>query len=250
MLRVFNRVESKLPASNSLVCGRPYMLKLCFRSLLCLALFAAVAQTPAQAADTIETRPPEWAQPVEKDYNLYQMSPTLYRSSLPDGGALPLLTKLKIGTVITFLPESDARWLSTPGVERVQLPYRTNHVDDSDILRALRAVQDAEAKGPVLMHCKHGSDRTGLVAAMYRVVVQGWSKEDALNEMTEGGFGDSHHFKDGVRYVMQADVDKLRTALANGDCSTSVFALCSLKSWVNSTATIPRLDPQAALPQR
>jgi len=226
------------------------MPKLCFRSLLCLALFAAVAQTPAQAADTIETRPPEWAQPVEKDYNLYQMSPTLYRSSLPDGGALPLLTKLKIGTVITFLPESDARWLSTPGVERVQLPYRTNHVDDSDILRALRAVQDAEAKGPVLMHCKHGSDRTGLVAAMYRVVVQGWSKEDALNEMTEGGFGDSHHFKDGVRYVMQADVDKLRTALANGDCSTSVFALCSLKSWVNSTATIPRLDPQAALPQR
>lgn len=73
-----------------------------------------------------------------------------------------------------------------PGIEQVQLPYRTNHVDDSDILRALRAVQAAEAKGPVLMHCKHGSDRTGLVAAMYRVVVQGWSKEDALNEMTEG----------------------------------------------------------------
>jgi hypothetical protein len=55
---------------------------------------------------------------------------------------------------------------------------------------------------------------------MYRVVVQGWSKEDALNEMT-GGFGDSTHFKDGIRYMMQADVDKLRTALANGDCSTS-----------------------------
>jgi protein tyrosine/serine phosphatase len=206
------------------------------------------AESVAQAADFAEERPADWAQPVEKHYNLYQMSPTLYRSSLPDGGALPLLAKLKIGTVITFLPDSDARWLSAPGIEQVQLPYRTNHVDDSDILKALRAVQAAEANGPVLMHCKHGSDRTGLVAAMYRVVVQGWSKEDALSEMTEGGFGDSYHFKDGVRYMMQADVEKLRVALANGDCSTSVFALCSLKSWVNSTTTAHHLDPQLALP--
>lgn len=226
------------------------MLKLCFRSLLCLALSVGLAEASAQAADSTEARPAEWAQPVEKDYNLYQMSPTLYRSSLPDGGALPLLSKLRIGTVITFLPESDKRWLSTPAIQQVKLPYRTNHVDDSDILRALRAIQAAEAKGPVLMHCKHGSDRTGLVAAMYRVVVQGWSKEDALDEMTEGGFGDSHHFKDGVRYMMQADVDKLRVALANGDCSTSVFALCSLKSWVNSTTTAHHLDPQVLAPAR
>ncbi|WP_413793278.1 MULTISPECIES: dual specificity protein phosphatase family protein [unclassified Pseudomonas] len=225
------------------------MLKLCSRLLFCLALLVGLAEAPAQAADFPETRPAEWAQPVEKDYNLYQMSPTLYRSSLPDGGALPLLKKLRIGTVINFLPETDQRWLSAPGIEQVQLPYRTNHVDDSDILRALRAVQAAEAKGPVLMHCKHGSDRTGLVAAMYRVVVQGWSKEDALNEMTEGGFGDSHHFKDGVRYMMQADVDKLRVALANGECSTSVFALCSLESWVNSTTSAQPLDPRIALPK-
>ncbi|SDA93575.1 Protein tyrosine/serine phosphatase [Pseudomonas sp. NFACC15-1] len=247
--QAFNRSEPRLSLSHFFIFGRPCMLKFCSRSLLCLALLTGLAEAPAQAADSPGTRPAEWAQPVEKDYNLYQMSPTLYRSSLPDGGAVPLLTKLRIGTVITFLPESDKRWLSTPGIDQVQLPYRTNHVDDSDILRALRAVQAAEAKGPVLMHCKHGSDRTGLVAAMYRVVVQGWSKEDALNEMTEGGFGDSHHFKDGVRYMMQADIDKLRTALANGDCSTSVFALCSLESWVNSTAPAQHLDPQVALPQ-
>lgn len=219
-------------------------------AVLCISLLGLLVVGQSEADEPGDARPAEWAQPVAKDYNLYQMSPTLYRSSLPDGGTLPWLTKLRIGTVINFLPESDQRWLSTPGIEQVQLPYRTNHVDDSDILRALRAVQAAEAKGPVLMHCKHGSDRTGLVAAMYRVVVQGWSKEDALNEMTEGGFGDSHHFKDGVRYMMQADVDKLRTALANGDCSTSVFALCSLESWVNSTTTAHHLDPQAVLPER
>lgn len=202
-----------------------------FSSAFCLSLLALICWIPAQAAQTPPSRPVEWAQPVEVQYNLFQMSPTLYRSALPDDGAVPLLNNLKVATVINFLPEADSSWLKAPGIHQVQLPYRTNHVDDSDVLKTLRAIQAAEADGPVLMHCKHGSDRTGLMAAMYRIVVQGWSKEDALNEMTQGGFGESGHFRDSVRYVMQADVDKLRTALANGDCSTSAFATCSMKSW-------------------
>jgi len=203
---------------------------------LCLSLLALIAMPQVHADESSSTRPAQWAQPVEAKYNLFQMSPTLYRSALPDGGAVPLLEKLKIGTVINFLPESDSSWLSAPGINKVQLPYRTNHVDDADVLAALRAIQTAESKGPVLMHCKHGSDRTGLMSAMYRVVVQGWSKEDALNEMTQGGFGDSTHFKDGIRYMMHANVDKLRTALANGDCSTTVFATCSVKSWFETVS--------------
>ncbi|MGH8389954.1 MAG: tyrosine-protein phosphatase [Pseudomonas sp.] len=205
-----------------------------FIPAICLSLVALLNLAPVFADDNTPTRPAEWAQPVEVQYNLFQMSPTLYRSALPDSGAVSLLEKLKVGTVISFLPESDESWLSTPRITQVHLPYRTNHVDDADIIKALRAIQTAEANGPVLMHCKHGSDRTGLIAAMYRVVIQGWSKEDALSEMTQGGFGDSKHFKDGVRYMMQADIDKLRTALANGDCSTSPFAACSMKSWFQS----------------
>ena len=214
--------------------GQPSMSRVRLFPVLCLSLVTLLHLMPAQADAAVTSRPPEWAQPVEVQYNLFQMSPTLYRSALPDGGAVPLLKNLKVATVINFLPEADSSWLSEPGINQVQLPYRTNHVDDADVLKTLRAIQAAEANGPVLMHCKHGSDRTGLMAAMYRIVVQGWSKEDALNEMTQGGFGESGHFKDGVRYVMQADADKLRTALANGDCSTSAFATCSMKSWFQS----------------
>lgn len=210
------------------------MFFLRFISVMCLSLVVLLHLAPVYADDADLRRPAEWAQPVEVQYNLFKMSPTLYRSALPDSGALRLLERLKVATVITFLPESDANWLSTPAITQVHLPYRTNHVDDADILKALRAIRTAETNGPVLMHCKHGSDRTGLIAAMYRVVVQGWSKEDALSEMTQGGFGDSTHFKDGIRYMMQADVDKLRTALANGDCSTSPFAACSMKNWFQS----------------
>lgn len=212
------------------------MSKPCLLTRLCLSFMALIAFDQVQAEPVQPLRPSEWAQPMESPYRLFQMSPTLYRSALLDQGALPLLDTLKVRTVITFLPESDAHWLSTPGVTLVQLPYKTNRVDDSQVLSALRAIETGQSKGPVLMHCKRGSDRTGLMAAMYRVVVQGWSKEDALREMTEGGFGDSAHFKDSIRYMMGADVDKLRTALANGDCSTSVFATCSMKSWFKTVS--------------
>ena len=213
------------------------MLKNQWRSLLGLALIALLASAYTQADEPTFIRSAEWAQPVGEQYNLYQMTPTLYRSELPDRNAGRLLEKLKIGTVINFLPEPDNEWLKSPGIRQIQLSYRTDHVDDSDVLAALRTIRDAEADGPVLMHCKHGSDRTGLMAAMYRVVIQGWSKEDALNEMTLGGFGNGNGFKNGVRYMMRADVAKLRKALLNGECSTSAFALCSMKSWMNTANT-------------
>ena len=193
---------------------------------------AAFALPQAQADEA--ARPAQWAQPIAAQYNLYQMSPTLYRSALPDSEAQALLDKLKIGTVINFLNEPDDTWLKTPGVVQVQLPYRTNHVDDADVLTALRAIQSAQARGPVLMHCKHGSDRTGLMSAMYRVVVEGWSKEDALKEMTQGGFGESSHHKDGAAYLMKADIPKLRAALSSGACSTSPFASCVVMGWLKS----------------
>ena len=210
------------------------MPKARFFPALCLTLLAAFALPQAQADETTQARPAQWAQPIATQYNLYQMSPTLYRSALPDSAAQPLLDKLHIATVINFLPDADSSWLNTPGVAQVQLPYRTNHVDDADVLAALRAIQTAQAQGPVLMHCKHGSDRTGLMAAMYRVVVQDWSKEDALNEMTQGGFGENSHHKDGASYMMKADIPKLREALSSGACSTSPFAACAIRGWLKS----------------
>ena len=202
-----------------------------FLIALCLILSTACAMLLTWADEPSPPRLNQWAQPINEHYNLYQMSPTLYRSALPDEAANPLLDELHIGTVINFLPESDDTWLKTSAIKTVQLPYRTNHVDDADVLAALRAIQTAQAHGPVLMHCKHGVDRTGLIAAMYRVVVQDWRKEDALQEMIQGGYGENSHFKDGVSYMMNADIPRLRAALSSGACSTSSFASCALVGW-------------------
>ena len=45
-----------------------------------------------------------------------------------------------------------------------------------------------EAEGPVYFHCLHGVDRTGWMASMYRVMMQGWDVNQAMKEMYDNGF--------------------------------------------------------------
>ncbi|SEQ87134.1 Dual specificity phosphatase, catalytic domain [Pseudomonas sp. NFACC02] len=205
-------------------------------SLLTLALSG-----PARADDSLPTptvRPSQWAQPIDPHYNLYRITPTLYRSRQPDAAAQPLLEQLGVHTVVNFIKQSDNKWLSDPSIAQVQIPLQTVHVDDADMIESLRAIQNAQQNGPVLIHCKHGLDRTGLVAAMYRIVVQGWSKQAALDEMEHGGYGDEDNLKHGIDYINKVDVDALRTALNSGACSTSAFAGCAIKGWFQKTDVV------------
>lgn len=50
-----------------------------------------------------------------------------------------------------------------------------------DAVAALDALTD-EANWPVYVHCLHGEDRTGMIAAMFRVRKQDWSPDDARVE--------------------------------------------------------------------
>lgn len=179
--------------------------------------------------------PSDWARPVDPSFNLYQMSPTLYRSALPGSADLPELQRLQVKTVVSFIKDDDREWIGQQNIEAVSFPTHADRVDDADVLKVLRILQSAEQNGPVLMHCKHGRDRTGLFAAMYRTVIQGWSKEDALKEMTQGGFGTEDDMQDAIAYVQKADIGQLQQALASGECSTSAFAGCQLKGWLADT---------------
>jgi hypothetical protein len=43
---------------------------------------------------------------------------------------------------------------------------------------------------PVLLHCKAGLHRTGLLTAIYRMEYEGWSKRSAVRELKSNGFGE------------------------------------------------------------
>jgi len=64
--------------------------------------------------------------------------------------------------------------------------------EDKRIREAL-AIMVNPINHPVLIHCSFGRDRTGLVAALYRVLFQGWTPEKARAEWLALGHGGFMH---------------------------------------------------------
>ncbi len=81
--------------------------------------------------------------------------------------------------------------------------------DPENVNRFLKIVTDG-SRTPVFVHCRHGADRTGTVCAIYRIATEGWSKDEAIEEMTKGGFGYHSIWKNLVGYVHELDVEKLK----------------------------------------
>src|SRR5579859_2662264 len=94
-----------------------------------------------------------------------------------------------------------------------RIPMHTWRIRDGEVIEALHRIRTAETYGAVLIHCQHGADRTGLVSAMYRMVYQDWSKEDALDELLHGGYGFHSMWKNIPRYIERLDLDAFQERL-------------------------------------
>lgn len=84
----------------------------------------------------------------------------------------------------------DEKELKDTKIQRVHIPIRTWAMSKKNLLDVMKIVQQAKQQQKnVLIHCYHGSDRTGASIAMYRIIFENWTTEDALNEMKQGGYG-------------------------------------------------------------
>jgi protein tyrosine/serine phosphatase len=142
--------------------------------------------------------------------NFYKVTDNLYRCAQPDEDGLREAKALGIRTVINLrFFHSDPVTTGVGGMAADRIAQNAWHVESEDVVKFLSIVSD-EKNGPFLVHCHHGSDRTGVSCAMYRIVVQGWSKDDAIDEMTHGGYGFHPLWTNIVKYVREADVEKIR----------------------------------------
>lgn len=145
--------------------------------------------------------------------NLHQVDAKVWRSSQPGKQQFAELEKTGIGEVLNLRRyHSDDELAGNLKCHHVRM--RAGNLNDGDMLEVLRILVNAE--DPIVVHCWHGSDRTGAVVALYRMVVQRWPREKAIAEMTEPQYG--HHadtFPNIREYLENVDVEAMRRKLAS-----------------------------------
>jgi len=155
-----------------------------------------------------EERPNEWAQPIviEGLPNLHQVTPTIYRSAQPSSKGMFMAESLGIKTVINLCYNND--FITAKGTNLIikQFPMCASWIKKKKMSNALEALRD-EKNHPVLVHCKHGADRTGLLMGLYRVTAQGWENRKALKELKEGGYNHHKRFFNIRRYLKKFKVE-------------------------------------------
>jgi protein tyrosine phosphatase (PTP) superfamily phosphohydrolase (DUF442 family) len=173
----------------------------------CLAALVGRSDQPESKA-----RPANWAVKLDRPGlpNLHKVNDGLYRGAQPTAEGIRELEKLGVKTIICLRDNhSDKEILGQSKIAYVYIPVKTWSPTEDQVIRFLQIIADKN-RGPVFVHCKHGADRTGTMCAIYRVAVDGWTKRQAIDEMTTGGFGFHSIWTNLPKFVESLDVEKVK----------------------------------------
>lgn len=141
------------------------------------------AVVPAQVAGT----------PTTTLKNFGKVNDNYYRGSQPRENEIEQLQRLGVKTVIDLrkdkVPQA-AHWVSRAGMKYFNISMRPGRrATDEQTAYFLSLVNDP-ANGPVYVHCKGGRHRTGALTAVYRITHDGWTADQAWEEMKRYDFND------------------------------------------------------------
>ena len=151
----------------------------------------------------------------------------LYRGGQPTEEGVGSLVEIGVKTLVILRTGFDKDYYEkyTSRVSVIHIPFNPFKPKRTIVMKFLKVMQDQE-KGPVYVHCFHGADRTGTLVALYRIVFQGWTKEQATYEMRRKGLHWWH--RPLMAYINNLDIDSIKSEL--GISKESHFALESEES--------------------
>jgi len=156
------------------------------------------SRTAAQSASTSSSAPSRTIGTRAKTrgiVNFGEVTPHLYRGGLPNAEGVKALQKLGVKVVVdmrggTNKTEKDA--VTSLGMEYIAIPSHCPFPTDQPYAHFLRVIRENRGR-KVFVHCRLGDDRTGMAVAAYRMAEEGWSPDEAMNEMKAFGFTTLHH---------------------------------------------------------
>lgn len=153
--------------------------------------------------------------------NFHKISDGLYRGAQPLDGGMKKLAELGVKSVVNLRGEDDLSRAEQKEAEAAGLRYFNVSMpglsgpSDEQIARVIAIIDDSQNQ-PVFIHCKRGSDRTGTIAAIYRIRHDGWTADRAIAEAKARGmswaeFGMRGYISD---YYKKHVRDRERSAVA------------------------------------
>lgn len=125
--------------------------------------------------------------------NFGEVTPRLYRGGQPTPAGFDRLAQMGVRVVVDFGRSSrDEKQTRKLGMEYVTIPWHCPFPKDKEFAKFLKLVKENPDK-KIFAHCRLGDDRTGMMIAAYRMAMQGWSADEAMNEMKQFGFSEAHH---------------------------------------------------------
>ena len=161
----------------------------------------------------------KWAERLELPGlpNLHRVSENLYRGAQPTAEGMKQLEKLGVKTVVNLRSSrSDRDEIEGTALTYEHIGMTTWNLDPENVSRFLKIVTDS-SRSPVFVHCRHGADRTGTMCAIYRIATEGWSKDEAIEEMTRGGFGYHSIWKNLLDYIRRMDIGEIKRRAGSND---------------------------------
>lgn len=127
--------------------------------------------------------------------NFGEVTPNLYRGGQPGADGLETLKKMGVSIVIDMRSTKSSHEESVAsglGMRYISIPWHCPFPSDSVFVGFLKVIEQNRDK-KIFVHCRLGDDRTGMAIASYRMAEEGWSTDEALNEMRVFGFNSAHH---------------------------------------------------------
>jgi protein tyrosine phosphatase (PTP) superfamily phosphohydrolase (DUF442 family) len=143
-------------------------------------------------------RPAQWLDMLFVDHgilrlaylNKYQLSPDTWRSAQPAPNQIAALKRAGIKTILNLRGERScgSYWLEEAacarhGITLVNFQVRSRAAPSKDEIRGARDVLE-QVEYPMLLHCKSGADRAGLMSVLYRHIKLGEPISQAKRELS------------------------------------------------------------------
>jgi uncharacterized protein (TIGR01244 family) len=135
--------------------------------------------------------------------NRHRISPNAWRSAQPSPHHIRYAARHGVKTVINLRGDQSfgTHWLEEMackknGLKLVNFKIRSRAAPTKEELKAAKALFET-VEYPILIHCKSGADRAGLMSTLYRFVREGVPLETAVKELSLR-YGHVRHADTGV----------------------------------------------------